>query len=298
MCEWRPRVRSSVEPDVTSDEITLTVRPWVTIVWNDPVNLMSYVTYVFQTYFGYDQEEGGEADARGAPRRPVGGLQRVARGDGARRAGDARVRPVGDPAEGRPHERLHPPPPQRTRSSPPSPASRPTCCAPWPASSSSCCATRPRCRTSTPTRSRPCSSFDGPTAEPDDPVLARLFPTAYGEDEEAAGGLPPLHRGRPARRQGGRCGHHHRHPRGGGSAARARATAARASTSSSSRTRPMTWLRVASPTCDWPSPRGSGRGGRRGVLGVAARRRPAGPGRTTSTTGSGYLQETLVDALG
>ncbi len=28
--------------------------------------------------------------------------------------------------------------------------------------------------------------FDGPTTEPDDPVLARLFPTAYGEDEEAA----------------------------------------------------------------------------------------------------------------
>jgi ATP-dependent Clp protease adaptor protein ClpS len=27
--------------------------PWVTIVWNDPVNLMSYVTYVFEAYFGY-----------------------------------------------------------------------------------------------------------------------------------------------------------------------------------------------------------------------------------------------------
>jgi ATP-dependent Clp protease adaptor protein ClpS len=27
--------------------------PWVTIVWNDPVNLMSYVTYVFESYFGY-----------------------------------------------------------------------------------------------------------------------------------------------------------------------------------------------------------------------------------------------------
>ncbi len=27
--------------------------PWLTIVWNDPVNLMSYVTYVFQTVFGY-----------------------------------------------------------------------------------------------------------------------------------------------------------------------------------------------------------------------------------------------------
>ncbi|MGV1004519.1 MAG: ATP-dependent Clp protease adapter ClpS [Candidatus Nanopelagicales bacterium] len=27
--------------------------PWVTVVWNDPVNLMSYVTYVFMNYFGY-----------------------------------------------------------------------------------------------------------------------------------------------------------------------------------------------------------------------------------------------------
>jgi hypothetical protein len=29
-------------------------------------------------------------------------------------------------------------------------------------------------------------SFDGPTSEPDDPVLARLFPTAYADDEESA----------------------------------------------------------------------------------------------------------------
>ncbi|MFL6117671.1 MAG: ATP-dependent Clp protease adapter ClpS [Catenulispora sp.] len=28
---------------------------WVTVVWNDPVNLMSYVTYVFMTYFGYSK---------------------------------------------------------------------------------------------------------------------------------------------------------------------------------------------------------------------------------------------------
>lgn len=27
--------------------------PWVTIVWNDPINTMVYVTYVFQSYFGY-----------------------------------------------------------------------------------------------------------------------------------------------------------------------------------------------------------------------------------------------------
>jgi ATP-dependent Clp protease adaptor protein ClpS len=32
-------------------------RPWVTLVWNDPVNLMSYVTYVFQSYFGYSREK-------------------------------------------------------------------------------------------------------------------------------------------------------------------------------------------------------------------------------------------------
>ena len=32
-------------------------RPWVTIVWNDPVNLMSYVAFVFRTYFGYTDEK-------------------------------------------------------------------------------------------------------------------------------------------------------------------------------------------------------------------------------------------------
>jgi ATP-dependent Clp protease adaptor protein ClpS len=39
-----------------SDEDVRTDMPWVTIVWNDPVNLMSYVTYVFQSYFGYAKE--------------------------------------------------------------------------------------------------------------------------------------------------------------------------------------------------------------------------------------------------
>ena len=31
--------------------------PWVTIVWNDPVNLMSYVTWVFQKLFGYSRDK-------------------------------------------------------------------------------------------------------------------------------------------------------------------------------------------------------------------------------------------------
>jgi ATP-dependent Clp protease adaptor protein ClpS len=32
-------------------------RPWVVIVWNDPINLMQYVTYVFQKLFGYSKEK-------------------------------------------------------------------------------------------------------------------------------------------------------------------------------------------------------------------------------------------------
>jgi ATP-dependent Clp protease adaptor protein ClpS len=40
-----------------ADEVTRPALPWATIVWNDPVNLMSYVTYVFQTYFGYSRKK-------------------------------------------------------------------------------------------------------------------------------------------------------------------------------------------------------------------------------------------------
>ncbi len=44
-----------VEPTLTPDEITFLAKPWVTLVWDDPVNLMSYVTYVFQKHFRYDK---------------------------------------------------------------------------------------------------------------------------------------------------------------------------------------------------------------------------------------------------
>lgn len=38
----------------TLEQVELgTQAPWVTIVWDDPVNLMSYVTYVFIDYFKY-----------------------------------------------------------------------------------------------------------------------------------------------------------------------------------------------------------------------------------------------------
>jgi len=38
-------------------EQTVLDTPWVTLVWNDPVNLMSYVSYVFRSYFGFSREE-------------------------------------------------------------------------------------------------------------------------------------------------------------------------------------------------------------------------------------------------
>jgi ATP-dependent Clp protease adaptor protein ClpS len=41
------------EPEV--DDADLDERPWVVIVWNDPINLMSYVTLVLQKLFGYSR---------------------------------------------------------------------------------------------------------------------------------------------------------------------------------------------------------------------------------------------------
>ena len=44
-----------VDEHVDIHEEEQTVRPWQTVVWNDPVNLMSYVTHVFREYFGFDR---------------------------------------------------------------------------------------------------------------------------------------------------------------------------------------------------------------------------------------------------
>ena len=38
-------------------ESSATDRPWIVLVWNDPINLMSYVTFVFQKLFGYSLEK-------------------------------------------------------------------------------------------------------------------------------------------------------------------------------------------------------------------------------------------------
>jgi ATP-dependent Clp protease adaptor protein ClpS len=43
----RPAGRDDAERD----------RPWIVIVWNDPINLMSYVTFVLQKLFGYSRDK-------------------------------------------------------------------------------------------------------------------------------------------------------------------------------------------------------------------------------------------------
>jgi ATP-dependent Clp protease adaptor protein ClpS len=52
-----PQVLPIEETHVEVDEVPQTDRPWVTVVWNDPVNLMSYVTWVLQKLFGYSREK-------------------------------------------------------------------------------------------------------------------------------------------------------------------------------------------------------------------------------------------------
>ena len=54
------RVSQVVEAPVevrepSSEDVPIDERPWVVIVWNDPINLMSYVTLVLQQLFGYSR---------------------------------------------------------------------------------------------------------------------------------------------------------------------------------------------------------------------------------------------------
>jgi ATP-dependent Clp protease adaptor protein ClpS len=51
----KPGTRVDRDVETTTDEQVATESPWVTLVWDDPVNLMSYVTYVFQKLFGYSE---------------------------------------------------------------------------------------------------------------------------------------------------------------------------------------------------------------------------------------------------
>jgi hypothetical protein len=85
-------------PDV--DDATVGDSPWVTIVWNDPVNLMSYVTHVLMELFGYPREHAEKLMLDVHQKGRAGRQQRHPRADGARRRPPARQGPVGHPAAG------------------------------------------------------------------------------------------------------------------------------------------------------------------------------------------------------
>ena len=65
MCESGGVASAAPSPSTierTEEDVDLTPRhsldtPWRAIVWNDPVNLMSYVVYVFRSYFGFSEEK-------------------------------------------------------------------------------------------------------------------------------------------------------------------------------------------------------------------------------------------------
>jgi ATP-dependent Clp protease adaptor protein ClpS len=49
----------TAEPSVDNqtDEVVDLQLPWIVLVWNDPINLMSYVSFVLQKLFGYPKEK-------------------------------------------------------------------------------------------------------------------------------------------------------------------------------------------------------------------------------------------------
>ena len=50
-----PEATEIVRPE--ADEVVMLDVPWITLVWDDPVNLMSYVTFVFVEYFKYPRSK-------------------------------------------------------------------------------------------------------------------------------------------------------------------------------------------------------------------------------------------------
>ncbi|RPA56425.1 ATP-dependent Clp protease adapter ClpS [Gordonia oryzae] len=57
--EATPGGTAVAEPTVAEGASDLD-RPWMTVVWDDPVNLMRYVTFVFQKIFGYSEDRANE----------------------------------------------------------------------------------------------------------------------------------------------------------------------------------------------------------------------------------------------
>ena len=52
----RPRPTTETQEETGTETTPSPAFPWNVIVWDDPINLMSYVVYVFQKLFGFSQE--------------------------------------------------------------------------------------------------------------------------------------------------------------------------------------------------------------------------------------------------
>lgn len=57
-----PKVDEKIYEKIDEEikELFSSDKPWITIVWDDPVNLMSYVTYVLMELFGFTKEKAHE----------------------------------------------------------------------------------------------------------------------------------------------------------------------------------------------------------------------------------------------
>ena len=72
--------------------------PWVVIVWDDPINLMDYVTYVFQKLFGYSKAKARKLMLQVHNEGKAVVVERHTRAVRERRRAAARARPLGDDA--------------------------------------------------------------------------------------------------------------------------------------------------------------------------------------------------------
>jgi ATP-dependent Clp protease adaptor protein ClpS len=52
--------RPTATPEEVTRERAVPAPRWIVIVWNDPINLMTYVTYVFRKLFGYSHQHAHE----------------------------------------------------------------------------------------------------------------------------------------------------------------------------------------------------------------------------------------------
>ena len=57
MADTLENTRLDTDERVDQWQQTVLERPWITIVWNDPVNLQNYVAWVFKSYFGFSPAE-------------------------------------------------------------------------------------------------------------------------------------------------------------------------------------------------------------------------------------------------